>query len=57
MGLAVANCITIDGFSQHNRRQSKKLRSCGGFEPVSPLSHMNRQNRDAGITKNKKTKP
>jgi hypothetical protein len=36
----------------------KKLRSRGGFEAVSPLSHMNRQkNKDARITKNKKTKP
>jgi len=40
--LAAANCITIEGFLQHSRRQSKKRRSRGGFQPGSPLTHMNR---------------
>jgi hypothetical protein len=32
----------------------KKMSSRGGFLRVSPLSHMNRQKIDAGITKKRK---
>jgi hypothetical protein len=63
--LAAANCITIEGFLQHNRRRSKKLRSRGGFEAVSALTHMNRQkietpgkqNRNQTLNNKKQCKP
>ena len=43
--LDAANSNTAKGFFYSTAGSNqKKLRSCGGFEAVSPLSHMNRQN-------------
>jgi hypothetical protein len=52
--LAAANCITIEEFLQRGRRRSKKLRSRGGFQSVSSLTHMNRHKQQ---TTPEKTKP
>jgi hypothetical protein len=53
--LAATNCITIDGFLQHNRRRSEKLRSRGGFQAALSPYHMNRHNnKRAGKNQNRK---
>jgi hypothetical protein len=52
-----AKSNTIDGFLQRRgNRSKKKLRSRGGFQPVFPLYHMNRHNKDTPAkNQNKKT--
>jgi hypothetical protein len=48
-----AKFTTIEGFLQHGRKRSKKLRSRGGFQAAFPLYHMNRHKQQ---TRPEKTK-
>jgi len=54
--LDAANSKTIDVFLQQHRKQSKKLRTRGGFQAAFPLYHMNRHKHRRRKTKTESKK-
>jgi hypothetical protein len=55
--LDAANSNTIEGFLQHGRKRSEKLRSRGGFQPAFPLYHMNRHKQQTPEKTKTESKP
>ena len=52
--LDAANSKTIDVFLQQHRKQSKKLRTRGGFQAAFPLYQMNRHKQQTPENQNRK---